>query len=255
MIPIARSECSRSRTRRSLIEGGARQTGAERASTGEARRGPTVGEARANKLNSTAGTDGLSSAQAACPTARGREGQIGRARVSWAARTPRLGLPLADERSGGRRGPDGVDRRRRPVPVVRTGPAGSGRRAAELQGIELGRLSPDGISRPTRGLDDYVFPTYSVGGDWPEAASRLGVRPRVAAPTRKSAGPWPGYERYTITPFGASQGLAGDRRRVEGHRRTGRSSPSAAGRAASTSTSPRRTWVPQAGRAAWWWEA
>ena len=77
-----------------------------------------------------------------------------------------------------------------PYRVVRTGPAGSAEESAELQGIELGSLLRTIVVR--RGEDDYVFVLVPAGRrfDWPKLRSHLGVSR---------------YERYTITPFGASR--------------------------------------------------
>ena len=91
-----------------------------------------------------------------------------------------------------------------PYRVVRTGPAGSAEESAELQGIELGSLLRTIVVR--RGEDDYVFVLVPAGRrfDWPKLRSHLGVS-RLSLPDAEEARAVTGYERYTITPFGASR--------------------------------------------------
>ena len=88
--------------------------------------------------------------------------------------------------------------------VVRTEPAGSAEEAAELQGIPLAALLRTIVVR--RGDDDYVFVLVPAGRrfDWPKLRTRLGVS-RLSLPDADEARDVTGYERYTITPFGATR--------------------------------------------------
>jgi Cys-tRNA(Pro)/Cys-tRNA(Cys) deacylase len=88
--------------------------------------------------------------------------------------------------------------------VVRTEPAGSAEEAAELQGIPLGALLRTIVVR--RGDDDYLFVLVPAGRrfDWPKLRTHLGVS-RLSLPDADEARAVTGYERYTITPFGASR--------------------------------------------------
>jgi Cys-tRNA(Pro) deacylase len=90
------------------------------------------------------------------------------------------------------------------VSVVRTKRAGSAAESAELQGIELGALLRTIVVR--RGDDDYLFVLVPADRrfDWPKLRSHLGVR-RLTLPDADEARLATGYERYTITPFGASR--------------------------------------------------
>jgi Cys-tRNA(Pro)/Cys-tRNA(Cys) deacylase len=91
-----------------------------------------------------------------------------------------------------------------PHQVVRTEPAGSAEEAAELQGIPLGALLRTIVVR--RGEDDYVFVLVPAGRrfDGPKLRSHLGVN-RLSLPDADEARDVTGFERYTITPFGASR--------------------------------------------------
>ncbi len=91
-----------------------------------------------------------------------------------------------------------------PHRVVHTEAAGSAEEAAQLQGIELGALIRTIVVR--RGEDDYVFVLIPAGRrfDWPKLRALLGVS-RLSLPDADEARDATGYERYTITPFGASR--------------------------------------------------
>ena len=86
--------------------------------------------------------------------------------------------------------------------VVRTPRAGSAAESAELQGIELGALLRTIVVR--RGDDDYLFVLVPADRrfDWGKLRAHLGVR-RLTLPDADEAHRVTGYERYTITPFGA----------------------------------------------------
>jgi Cys-tRNA(Pro)/Cys-tRNA(Cys) deacylase len=88
--------------------------------------------------------------------------------------------------------------------IVRTEPAGSAEEAAALQGIPLAALLRTIVVR--RGDDDYLFVLVSAGRrfDWPKLRGHLGVS-RLSLPDAEEARNVTGYERYTITPFGASR--------------------------------------------------
>jgi Cys-tRNA(Pro)/Cys-tRNA(Cys) deacylase len=88
------------------------------------------------------------------------------------------------------------------VTVVRTVRAGSAAESAELQGIALGALLRTIVVR--RGDDDYLFVLVPADRrfDWGMLRAHLGVR-RLTLPDAEEARRVTGYERYTITPFGA----------------------------------------------------
>jgi Cys-tRNA(Pro) deacylase len=88
--------------------------------------------------------------------------------------------------------------------IVRTQAAGSAAEAAELQGIPLGGLIRTIVVR--RGSDNYLFVLVPAGRrfDWPKLRAHLGVS-RLSLPDADEARGVTGYERYTITPFGASR--------------------------------------------------
>ena len=88
--------------------------------------------------------------------------------------------------------------------VVVTERAGSAEEAADLQGIPLAGLLRTIVVR--RGDDDYLFVLVPAGRrfDWPKLRAHLGVR-RLTLPDAEEAHAVTGYERYTITPFGASR--------------------------------------------------
>ena len=87
--------------------------------------------------------------------------------------------------------------------VVHTQRARSVEEAAELRGIPVASLLKTLVVR--RAEDDYVF--VLVPGDraidWPKLRGYLGVR-RMTLPGAEEALDATGYERGTITPFGAS---------------------------------------------------
>ena len=88
------------------------------------------------------------------------------------------------------------------VKVVRTVRAGSAAESAALQGIALGALLRTIVVR--RGDDDYLFVLVPADRrfDWGKLRAHLGVR-RLTLPDADEARDVTGYERYTITPFGA----------------------------------------------------
>ena len=90
------------------------------------------------------------------------------------------------------------------VRVVRTERAGSAAESAALQGIEIGALLRTIVVR--RGEGDYIFVLVPADGhfDWPKLRAHLGVR-RLTLPDADEAHRATGYERYTITPFGATR--------------------------------------------------
>jgi Cys-tRNA(Pro)/Cys-tRNA(Cys) deacylase len=87
--------------------------------------------------------------------------------------------------------------------VARTERPTSAAESAELQGIELGELLRTIVIR--RGADDYVFVLVPGGRqiDWPKLRAHLGVK-RLSLPDAAEAKAATGYERGTITPFGAT---------------------------------------------------
>lgn len=87
--------------------------------------------------------------------------------------------------------------------VVRTQRAGSAAESAELQGIDLGALLRTIVIR--RNADDYLFVLVPADRrfDWGKLRVHLGVR-RLTLPDADEAQEATGYERYTITPFGAT---------------------------------------------------
>jgi Cys-tRNA(Pro) deacylase len=99
---------------------------------------------------------------------------------------------------------DALAAARVPHRVVRTRRAGSAEESAELQGIPLGALLRTIVVR--RGEDDYLFVLVPAGRrfDWPKLRAHLGVR-RLTLPDAEEAREVTGYERYTITPFGATR--------------------------------------------------
>jgi Cys-tRNA(Pro)/Cys-tRNA(Cys) deacylase len=91
-----------------------------------------------------------------------------------------------------------------PYRVVRTEQARSAEESADFQGIPLAALLRTIVVR--RGEDDYVFVLVPAGRrfDWPKLRSHLDVS-RLSLPDAEEAHAVTGYERYTITPFGASR--------------------------------------------------
>ncbi len=88
--------------------------------------------------------------------------------------------------------------------IVATASAGSAAESAELQGIPVGALLRTIVVR--RAEDDYVFVLVPAGRrfDWPRLRAHLGVS-RLSLPDADEARAATGYERYTITPFGATR--------------------------------------------------
>jgi Cys-tRNA(Pro) deacylase len=91
-----------------------------------------------------------------------------------------------------------------PHEVVRSRRANSIEEAAELRGIPVAALLKTLVVR--RSEDDYLF--VLVPGDrsidWAKLRTHLGVR-RMTLPDAAEAFAATGYERGTITPFGASR--------------------------------------------------
>ena len=87
--------------------------------------------------------------------------------------------------------------------AVRTTRPSSAEESASLQGIELHQLLRTIVVR--RGADDYVFVLVPGGRqiDWPKLRAHLGVS-RLSLPDAEEARAATGYERGTITPFGAA---------------------------------------------------
>ncbi|MGZ5212439.1 MAG: aminoacyl-tRNA deacylase [Actinomycetota bacterium] len=87
--------------------------------------------------------------------------------------------------------------------VARTEQPSSAEESAALQGIELGQLLRTILIR--RGAGDYVFVLVPGGRqiDWPKLRARLGVK-RLSLPDADEAKAATGFERGTITPFGAT---------------------------------------------------
>jgi Cys-tRNA(Pro) deacylase len=88
--------------------------------------------------------------------------------------------------------------------VVVTEPASSAEESAQFQGIELRQLLRTIVVR--RGEDDYLFVLVPGGRrfDWPKLREHLGVK-RMSLPDADEAKAVTGYERGTITPFGATR--------------------------------------------------
>ncbi len=91
-----------------------------------------------------------------------------------------------------------------PHAVVTTAAARTPEESAAFQGIELGALLRTIVVR--RGEDDYVFVLVPAGRrfDWPRLRAHLGVN-RLSLPDADEARDVTGYERYAITPFGATR--------------------------------------------------
>jgi Cys-tRNA(Pro)/Cys-tRNA(Cys) deacylase len=87
--------------------------------------------------------------------------------------------------------------------VVATEPARDAAESARFQGIELRQLLRTIVVR--RGADDYLFVLVPGGRrfDWPKLRAHLGVS-RLSLPDAEDAKAVTGYERGTITPFGAT---------------------------------------------------
>ena len=91
-----------------------------------------------------------------------------------------------------------------PHRVVVTEPARSAEESAERQGIDLHQLLRTIVVR--RGADDYLFVLVPGGRrfDWPKLRAHLGIS-RMSLPDAAEAKAVTGYERGTITPFGATR--------------------------------------------------
>ncbi len=91
-----------------------------------------------------------------------------------------------------------------PHTMVVTEPASSAEESAQFQGIELRQLLRTIVVR--RGDDDYLFVLVPGGRrfDWPKLRAHLGVK-RLSLPDADEAKAVTGYERGTITPFGATR--------------------------------------------------
>jgi Cys-tRNA(Pro)/Cys-tRNA(Cys) deacylase len=87
--------------------------------------------------------------------------------------------------------------------VVVTQPASSAEESAAFQGVGLHQLIRTIVVR--RGENDYVFVLVPGGRrfDWPKLRAHLGVN-RLSLPDAEEARAVTGYERGTITPFGAT---------------------------------------------------
>jgi Cys-tRNA(Pro)/Cys-tRNA(Cys) deacylase len=99
-----------------------------------------------------------------------------------------------------------VARSRIAYDIVRHGPVRSLAEAAALRGMEPAQLLKTLVVR--RAEDDFLF--VLVPGDreisWPKLRAHLGVN-RVSMPDAATARDVTGYERGTITPFGALRAL------------------------------------------------
>jgi Cys-tRNA(Pro)/Cys-tRNA(Cys) deacylase len=88
--------------------------------------------------------------------------------------------------------------------ITRHGPVNSLEEAAAARGIDPANVVKTLVVR--RGEDDYLF--VLVPGDrtisWPKLRTLLGVS-RLSMPDKEVAREVTGYERGTITPFGATQ--------------------------------------------------
>ena len=91
-----------------------------------------------------------------------------------------------------------------PHSVLRHGPVGSLEEAAQARGVSPAAVVKTLVVR--RGAGDYLF--VLVPGDrqisWPKLRALLGVS-RMTLPSAEEALEATGYERGTITPFGATR--------------------------------------------------
>jgi Cys-tRNA(Pro)/Cys-tRNA(Cys) deacylase len=91
-----------------------------------------------------------------------------------------------------------------PHSVLRHGPVGSLEEAAQARGVSPAAVVKTLVVR--RGAGDYLF--VLVPGDrqisWPKLRALLGVS-RMTLPSAEEALEATGYERGTITPFGATK--------------------------------------------------
>ncbi|WP_027340972.1 aminoacyl-tRNA deacylase [Hamadaea tsunoensis] len=86
--------------------------------------------------------------------------------------------------------------------VIRHGPVGSLREAADARGVEVADVVKTIVVR--RGDDDFLFALVPGGRmiSWPKLRTLLSVS-RLSMPDAATAKAATGYERGTITPFGA----------------------------------------------------
>ncbi|MFI7606678.1 aminoacyl-tRNA deacylase [Micromonospora sp. NPDC049366] len=90
-----------------------------------------------------------------------------------------------------------------PYRVIRHGPVTSLSEAATVRGVEIPDVVKTIVVR--RGPDDHLF-VLTPGGrviSWPKLRALLGVN-RLSMPDAATAKDVTGYERGTITPFGAT---------------------------------------------------
>lgn len=87
--------------------------------------------------------------------------------------------------------------------TVTIGPVASAEEAAAARGIELSQLIKTLVVRESD--DQYYFVLIPGNGaiDWPKLRAHVGVS-RLSMPSADEAFSVTGYERGTITPFGAS---------------------------------------------------
>jgi Cys-tRNA(Pro)/Cys-tRNA(Cys) deacylase len=118
--------------------------------------------------------------------------------------TPRRTTPRTDPIVDSTAAIDAIREAAIPFEVVRTERASSAEESAGFQGIPLEALLRTIVVR--RGEDDYVLVLVPAGRrfDWPKLRAHLGVS-RLSLPDADEARDVTGYERYTITPFGASR--------------------------------------------------
>jgi len=111
---------------------------------------------------------------------------------------------VADEPTASTPAIDWLEANGVPHTVVVTQPASSAEESASFQGIELHQLLRTIVVR--RGEDDYLFVLVPGGRrfDWPKLREHLGVK-RMSLPDADEAKAVTGYERGTITPFGATR--------------------------------------------------
>ncbi|MEU4676316.1 YbaK/EbsC family protein [Micromonospora sp. NPDC023737] len=94
-----------------------------------------------------------------------------------------------------------------PYRVIRHGAVASLAEAAAVRGVEVPDVVKTIVVR--RGPDDYLF-VLTPGGrviSWPKLRTLLGVN-RISMPDAATAKAVTGYERGTITPFGATTAWA-----------------------------------------------
>ena len=104
---------------------------------------------------------------------------------------------MSEERATAALGETGID-----YAIMRHGPVSSLAEAAELRGVDPEQVVKTLVVR--RGKNDYLF--VLVPGDrqisWPKLRTLLDVT-RLSMPDAETARAVTGYERGTITPFGA----------------------------------------------------